>query len=176
VIRAAVRGTALAAVIAVVCACSLLGGRPSSEQMTVQVARLTLVLPLLEELRVSEFERGRCQVLVYGRGAFVGDGETCITGAAPFDGIAPFDDVAAADHARIAAALNATGVPTDRIELAPGRSGDRETVRFILTTTSVRDAWAYVYDPGDSQSKAATRGAEYLRIDRDWSFVVSPDS
>ena len=87
-----VAAIAAAALVAVACG----GGPAPLDQRPAEVARLEGVVPIVEELRVTDFENSaRCRNLAYVRGAF-GDLEEA--GCEREDTV-PFDAPAQADHA-----------------------------------------------------------------------------
>lgn len=152
--------------------CGLVAGRPTPEQMAVHVARLEIILPGLEGLRVSEFEFGGCLAIAYGRGWFASAAEGCER-----PGFAPFDAIARADAARLEEAFSALAVPTTGLRLGTyDRDGRLVLARFALDDLSLTEGWEYLYDPGDSVPKVnVTGGTEFLRIDRAWWLVISRD-
>jgi hypothetical protein len=142
--------------------------------MAAEVARLAEVVPIVEELRVADFENSaRCRNLGYARGAFGHlDEEGCER-----DGTSAFDAVSLADHVRLAKAIDASGVATDRILNATYDMDDNlETAWFVLEDASFSDFWEYLYDPAGVVPKRNEPGRrEFTRIDADWWFVRSPD-
>jgi hypothetical protein len=172
-IRPHPRTIALAAVAAwLVVACT--SGQPPITRMAAEVARLGAAVSIVEELRVTDFEDSPyCRNLGYARGAF---GHLEQDGCER-EGTGPFDAVALADHARLAQAIEASGVATDRIRAATdGPDGDLEAAYFVLDAPSVLDSWEYLYDPAGVVDTTDVPGSrDFTRIDDDWWFVGSPD-
>jgi hypothetical protein len=159
---------------AVLVAACVGGGPPQPDQMPADVARLEAVLPLLEELRVTDFEDSPyCLNLGYGRGAF---GHLAQDGCARA-GTVEFDAAALGDHARVAEAIDASGVTTDRLRTATYTpDGDLETAWFALTDASIDDNRDYLYDPSGVEPKVDVPDAlRFTRIDGAWWFVWSRD-
>jgi hypothetical protein len=142
--------------------------------MAADVRQIDDIVPLVEELRVTDFEASeRCSNLAYQRGAF---GHLEQDGCER-DRTEAFDAIALADHTRLAQAIEATGVATERILSATySVAGDLETAWFVLDDPSFPDFWEYLYDPSGLVPKPAVRGQrDFTRIDDDWWFVLSPD-
>jgi hypothetical protein len=162
---------AAAGLLVVACGSGLI--RPSHQRMAMDVLRLADVLPLVEELRVTDFENNaRCRIVAYARGSF-GDGDD----GCERDGTVAFDAVALADHRRLSRAVEASGVAFDRILVATHRPGiGLETAYFVLNDAPFLDYWEYLYDPTGVVPKRDDPGRrEFTRIDDDWWFVWSPD-
>ncbi len=127
------------------------GGLPQPNQMAADAGRLDALVPLLEELEVTGFEASPyCLNLEYARGAFghLGQDGCARTGTVEFD--AP----ALADHTRLAAAIDATGVATDRLRVATyAADGDLQTAWFALAEASISDNGDYLYDPTGAEPK-----------------------
>jgi len=142
--------------------------------MAADVSRLGEVVAIVEELRVTDFENSEhCMNLGYARGAFgFLDEEGCER-----DGTGQFDAVALADHGRLATAIDASGVATDRILVATfDGDGNLETAWFVLGNATFPDFWECLYDPTDVVAKQDVPGErDFTRIDDDWWFVWSPD-
>lgn len=150
------------------------GGLPPANQMAADVGRLDAVLPILEELRVTDFEASPfCRNLAYARGVYA---DLAQDGCAR-DGSIQFDEVAANDHARLVTAIDATTVATDRIRVATyAPDGDLETAWFALTEASITDNGDYLYDPTGVEPKVDVPDLQtFTRIDGDWWFVWSLD-
>lgn len=150
------------------------GGLPPPNQMAADVGRLDAVLPILEELRVTDFEASPfCRNLAYARGVFA---DLAQDGCAR-DGAIGFDEVASNDQARVAAAIDATAVMTDRIRVATyAPDGDLETAWFALTDASITDNGDYLYDPTNVEPKVDVADLQtFTRINGDWWFVWSLD-
>ena len=162
----------VAVVMALAVACA--GGPPQPDRMATDVAQLDSVIPIVAELRATDFEDSEhCQNLGYARGAF---GDLAQEGCER-DGTGQFDAVALADHARLAQAIEASGVPVDRMLVATyDADGAIETARFEIEGRPLLDFWEYLYDPGDVEAKQDVPGQRaYTRINDDWWFVLSPD-
>ena len=161
---------ALAALV--VAACSSAPVLPG--EMAADVGRLQTVVPIVEELRVSDFENSPyCRNLGYARGVF---GDLAQDGCAR-DGTQPFDAVAVADHARVAEAITATDVPATRIRTVTfDADGGLRTAWFVLQDGSITEDQAYLYDPANTVAKVNADGGEaFTRLDDAWWFVRSPD-
>jgi hypothetical protein len=147
---------------------------PPVARMADEVTRLDAVIPIIAELRVTDYERSRdCRTLGYARGAFGDAGEeSCAR-----DGTRQFDAVALADHARLAGAIQAAGVATDRILTATYEpDGDLETARFRLDGAPFLQFWEYLYDPTDVVPKEDVPGrVHFTQLGDGWWFVWSPD-
>jgi len=160
------------AVTLVLIACA--GGPPAPDRMATDVERLDAVIPVIAELRATDFEDSeQCRNLGYARGAF---GDLAEEGCER-DGTGQFDAVALADHARLAKAIDASGVAIDRMLVATyDVDGDIETARFEIEGRPLLDFWEYLYDPKDVEAKQDVPGQRaYTRINDDWWFVLSPD-
>ncbi len=152
------------------------GGDPAPPpgQMAADVARLDEVVAIVQELQVTDFEQSAwCTNLAYERGTF---GMLEQDGCAR-DGTGPFDAVALADHARLAQAIEASGVEADRIRLATyDGDGDLETAWFALHDANIQDNWEYLLDPNGVELKQDVPGqVDFTQIDGDWWFVRSFD-
>jgi hypothetical protein len=165
------RAFALAALVLAVAACA--DQRPTPQQMAADVARLDAVVPVLEDLRVTDFEDSAfCRNLAYARGAF---GNLAQEGCER-EGTGQFDEAALADHARVALAIAATGVTTDRMQdVTYDAEGSLETARIRLVEASVTENWEYLYDPTGVVPKQNVDGQAFSRIAPDWWFVSSRD-
>ncbi len=163
------------ALIAALAAAACAGGDlPQPNQMAADAGRLDALVPLLEELQVTDFEASPyCLNLGYARGAF---GHLGQDGCAR-TGTIEFDAVALADHTRLAAALDATGVTTDRLRTATyAADGDLQTAWFALTDASTSDNGDYLYDPTGAEPKQDVPDEQtFTRIDDAWWFVWSRD-
>ena len=153
-----------------------LGGpsRPSPDRMAADVARLDDIIPIVAELRVTDFEDSPyCQNLGYARGAF---GSLEQDGCAR-EGTIDFDAVALADHARLAQAIETRTVPTSRIrDVSYAADDDVEAAWFTLDDASVVDDYAYLYDPAGAVPKVDQPGRlEFTQVAEDWWFVLSFD-
>jgi hypothetical protein len=142
--------------------------------MADEVARLDAVIPVMAELQVTDYEGSEhCRNLGYARGAF-GDvaNESCRRG-----GTHQFDALALADHGRLAGAIQAAGVATDRILTATYEpDGDLETARFRLDGAPFLQFWEYLYDPTDIVPKRDVPGrVDFTPLGDGWWFVWSPD-
>jgi hypothetical protein len=169
-VRSLAVGTALALLVL---ACSG-DPRPPLGRMSDEVARLHAVIPIMAELRVTDYESSdQCRNLGYARGAFGDAGqESCAR-----DGTREFDAVAMADHARLAGAIQAAGVGTDRILTATYEpDGDLETARFRLDGAPFLHFWEYLYDPTGVVPKRNVPGrVDFTQLGDGWWFVWSPD-
>jgi hypothetical protein len=142
--------------------------------MAADVGRLESVVPLVEELRASDFENSPyCRNLGYARGVF---GDLAQDGCAR-DGTQPFDAIAVADHARVAEAITTADVPATRIRTATfDPHGGLQTAWFVLQDGSITEDQAYLYDPANTVPKVNAEGGEqFTRLDDAWWFVRSPD-
>jgi hypothetical protein len=151
------------------------GGLPQQPgKLAADAAALDAVVPLLEELRVTDFEASPyCRNIAYLRGAFGHlDQDGCLRA-----GTVEFDEVALADHERLAAAIEASGVTTDRLrEATYAPDGELETAWFMLTEASIEENGDYLYDPSGSEPKRDVPGEQtFTRIDDAWWFVWSRD-
>ena len=163
---------ALLAATTLVVACG--GAPPAPDRLAAEVGRLDAVLSIVEELRATDFEdSAQCRNLGYARGAF---GDLAQDGCERA-GTEQFDAVALADHARLAEAIEASGVSTDRMLVATyDADGELETARFHLEGAPFLDYWEYLYDPGAVEVKLDVPDQrDYTRINDDWWFVLSPD-
>jgi hypothetical protein len=161
---------AAAGLMAVAC-----GSDPAPlERMAAQVARLDEVVPIVEELRATDFENSaHCRNLAYARGAFgFLEEDGCER-----DDTVQFDPVALADHARLAGAIEASGVATDRILVATyDADGDLETAWFRLSDAQLPTTGSISTTRPDVEPKRDVPGRrDFTRIDDDWWFVWSPD-
>ena len=147
--------------------------QPSPQQMAAEVARLDALVPVLENLRVTDFENSVfCRNLAYARGAF---GNLAEDGCER-EGTGQFDEAALADHARVAQAIAATGVTTDRMQdVTYDAEGSLETARIRLVEASVAENWEYLYDPTGVAPKQNSDSQTFTRIASDWWFVSSVD-
>lgn len=153
---------------AVVTAC----GAPEPAQRPAEdVARLEAVIPVLEDLGAADFEDSPyCRALGYRRGQFgILDEAGCER-----PGTVAFDEVAAADHARIAGAMEGSGVQVLRVRSTFGPDGTLETATFMLLDSSVERDWAYLFDPRNVVAKA-DGAAEYTQLGGAWWLVASRD-
>jgi hypothetical protein len=145
---------------------------PPPDQMAADVARLQAVVPLAEELRVTDFENlPYCRRVDYARGTFVVHAE---------DGCEltrPIDPVALADHSRLAEAIASTGVSIFRIRTVTyDPAGALESAWFAITDASVQDDWAYLYDRTGTVPKVDQPGRiDFTAIADGWWFVWSLD-
>jgi hypothetical protein len=142
--------------------------------MTVEVARLDAVLPIVEELQLTDFEDSPyCRNLGYARGAFGDLGQD----GCERQGTVQFDAVATEDHARLAEAIVAAEVAATRIPTATyDADGKLLTAWFVLQDDSVSEDWAYLYDPTRVESTEDVPGRQdFTRIVDDWWFVRSYD-
>ncbi len=89
----------------------------------------------------------------------------------------PFDAAALADHARLAQAIEASGIAAGRIRDATYTpDGDLEAAWFILDDASVVDDYAYLYDPAGAVPKVdEPERLDFTQIAEDWWFVLSFD-
>lgn len=79
-------------------------------------------------------------------------------------------------HARVAEAIDASGVATSRIRLTTYADGVLTSAWFQIDDASVTDDWHDLYDPTGVVPKVNDPGrTEYVRIDEDWWFVRSFD-
>ena len=142
--------------------------------MSADVARLDAVVPIVEELRVTDFEdSAHCRNLGYARGAFGKlDEDGCER-----EGTRQFDGAAIADHARLAEAIAASGVAATRILTATyDADGELETAWFALEDGSITEDWTYLYDPtGVEPTQDVPGRQDFTQIDEDWWFVRSYD-
>ena len=137
------------------------------------MAELDAVVPVIEELGVTDFEASPyCRNLAYARGTF---GDLAQDGCER-TGTVQFDDQALADHARLAEAVAASAVSTDRIrDVRFDADGALMTAWFRLQDDSVEEDWAYLYDPAGIQAAADDPDSDFTRIDAGWWFVRSRD-
>jgi hypothetical protein len=151
------------------------GGLPQRpSKLAADVAALDAVVPLLEELRVTDFEASPyCLNLAYVRGAF---GHLAQDGCQRA-GTVEFDALALDDHARLAAAIEASGIATDRLRVATyAPDGALETAWFMLTDASIEENGEYLYDPTDAEPKQdVPNELTFTRINDAWWFVWSRD-
>jgi hypothetical protein len=151
------------------------GGLPQQpSKLAADVAALDAVVPLLEELRVTDFEASPyCRNLAYRRGAF---GHLAQDGCQRA-GTVEFDEVALADHGRLAEAIEASGVTTGRLrEATYTPDGDLETAWFMLNDASIDENGDYLYDPTGAEPKDDVPGEQtFTRINDAWWFVWSRD-
>lgn len=149
-------------------------GPPPINEMAGDVGRLEAVLPLVEELRATDFEDSPyCQNLAYARGSF---GDMTQDGCAR-TGTGAFDAVAREDHARLAAALDAAVEAADWIRTATYTAdGDLATAWFALTDASITENGDYLYDPTGAEPKQDIPDRQtFTRINDAWWFVWSFD-
>jgi hypothetical protein len=150
------------------------GGPPAPEQMAAEVTGLGAVVPILEELQVTDFEASPfCRNLAYARGTF---GDLSQDGCAR-DGSVDFDAAARDDHERLARAVEGSAGAADRIRLLTyDAEGRLSSAWFVLTEASTTEDLAYLYDPsGEVAAQGASEQQAFTRIDGDWWFVRSYD-
>jgi hypothetical protein len=161
---------AVAAALLVACG----GAGPAPAQMAADVTRLQAILPVVGELRVADFEHGaHCSNLVYARGSFGHlEQEGCER-----EGTRAFDADALADHARLAEAIVATGVPVRRILATTfDADGRLETAWFVHAGARFPDTWEYLYDPHRTVPKRDEAGVrEFTHVADAWWFVRTAD-
>jgi hypothetical protein len=147
------------------------GGPPDPQAMGIAAASLDRVLPLVEDLQLTDAELGPpCPSLSYPRGTFRQSHEDC----GP-EGSMDFDAIAVADHARLVEAIEASGVDVERITLATYHpDGTLESAWFRLQDSSIEDDFLYLYDPTGSVPKVDGRD-DFTAIDGQWWFVTSFD-
>jgi hypothetical protein len=147
---------------------------PPQGRRAAEVARLAAAIPLIEELRVTDFENSAwCRNLGYERGAFGFPDEV----GCDRDGTVPFDPAALVDHGRLAAAITASGVATDRLlTLTYDDEGSLEQAWFALDSGSVLESWHYVYDRAGTLERPDIAGLrEFARVGDSWWFVHAAD-
>jgi hypothetical protein len=168
------RIVAVLATVAAVAACLPAASAPGPRQMALEAERIQRIMPLLDELGVTQFtNEDGCAWLIYARGGFYEGGDSCQPG-----GARPFDALARADHARIVDALASNGAPTRRINGGRlGPDGRLLMARFVHSAHPFPDYWEYLYDPDDLEPKVegGPMEVEYTRIDGDWWFQSSLD-
>ena len=154
------------------------GDLPSQAEMAEQIQRLqTTVLPVVEDLQVEYFmDDPGCANLTYPRGDFiVGDPEHCggSTGSP-----SSFDDVVRADHARVRAALAASGTPVQRVGGRFSSDGRLLDAWFMSTHGApFATSWSLEYDLAGTRSPGP-RGMVTLTPvvgQDDWWFVCCAD-
>ena len=153
------------------------GWLPSDAQKAQYVADLEAgVLPLVGDLQVEYFmDEHDCATFTYLRGDFI-DGDPRHCGGST-DDPAPFDDRTRVDHARVAAALEASGTPIERTG-ATFRAGDLRSAWFLSHDGApFATAWELIYDPDDVHPKLATDQVTFTPVpDRDgWWFACCSD-
>ena len=173
--RTLARAIALALGLAGALMLAACGSRPPTpDQMTADAAALQGVVPVMEALRITDFEESPwCRNLGYERGAF---GDLTQDGCER-DGTVAFDAAALDDHRRVSDAIAASGVPIDRILAATyDADGRLETAWFHHAGDELPDRWEYLYDPTGVVPKAAEVGRrELTRAGDAWWFVWSED-
>lgn len=132
------------------------GWLPSDEQKAQYIADLEAhVLPVVGDLQVEYFmDEHDCATLTYGRGDFIDrDPQDC---GGSTDDPAPFDDTTRVDHARVAAALEASDTPIERTG-ATFQAGALRSAWFLSHHGApFAAAWELIYDPNDMHPKAAS--------------------
>lgn len=167
------RSIAIAASALVLASCSLVAPSPSLERAKEDAFELAQVLPSFSAWRVTDFERGRCRVVVYMSGSFAGPDEACKR----FDSVAIELDQESIDlHDRLSGALGSLNVQVDRMSATYDDIGRLRTAHFVVVGSQLGDTWEYVYDPDRIEPKRVpdTR-VEFLQVNDDWWLVVYPD-
>ena len=145
--------------------------QPDQDRMTRDVASLHKVLPTLEQLQVEEFRnQDWCRNLAYSGGRF---SNTLQTTCNLFDGSpVDFTSKANADFARIADALNSSGVWIHLVWQVQYDAAGRATYAEFDLNPAPWDShrWSYVYDPGGPLPADMVNEESYTRIDSDWYF------
>jgi hypothetical protein len=149
--------------------------QPSPERMAEEVANLeSHVLPVLEHLRPTWYEKSACDILTYPRGTFSDDGQC---GGRP--GEQPFDDVARGDLDRILDAVKKSRVPTDELmDATYAADGTVETAGFLRAGGGIEWNFAYLYSPGERPREwTSPLGPVTLTPigDTGWWFEKSPN-
>lgn len=153
------------------------GWLPSDGQRAQYVASLeSSVLPVLGDLQVEYFmDEHECATLTYGRGDFIdGDPRDC---GGSTDDPAPFDDTARVDHARVAAALDASDTPIERTG-ASFRARSLRSAWFLSHHGApFATAWELLYDPNDIHQKTPSDQVTYTPVPGhdDWWFACCSD-
>jgi hypothetical protein len=143
--------------------------QPGAARKSRDVAALAEVLPVLDELRVTNWrDQDWCTDFAYRRGRFLrsDDPDNCN----PFgDVAAPFTDAATADFEAVRSAVRASGVSVREIyrpAAVPGQTG------FDLIAGSF-DRFSYVHEPGfelpdnlENEWVATPRSRLVLRLGR----------
>ena len=153
------------------------GDLPSDAEKAGYVASLeTSVQPVVEDLQVAYFmNETDCANLTYPDGDFIdGDPEHC---GGSTDEPAPFDDVVRADHARVAAALEQSRTPIERVG-GKFTAGDLRYAVFTSTDGApFATSWELLYDPGDLLPKTATDLVTFTPVPGEdgWWFACCAD-
>ena len=119
-------------------------------RVTRGIHRLEQAFPVFEELRLRGVrDQDWCKFLDYPNGAFTNDAEASTCNF--FDGPPkPFDDAARADFARVADALQKTGVKTYLVWwIEYDDAGRIQSAEFDLSAGG-SGRWSYIYDRGNS--------------------------
>ena len=141
--------------------------QPDADRRALDSTALAAVLPLIDELRVSEWrDDDWCRDLVYNGGHFMTSDQP--DNCNPVDGPAkPFNTAAQAAFDRVAAALHDANVPVREIYRPPIDPGSTD---FGLRAGSF-DSFSYVHDPGYPPQENVDNEWVATPIDRDWYFV-----
>ena len=129
-------------------------------------------MPIVEELRVTDFEDSPyCRNLAYARGAFGDLGQE----GCQRDGTRQFDAAALADHARLAEAMTASTVATNRIRTTFDADGVLETAWFALVVLHERRLVLRLRPDRRPAQEESSGREEFTRIGDDWWCVRSFD-
>lgn len=164
-------GRGLAAVAALAWLLAGCAIRPNLDQAKADVAKLAQVLPQFANLQVTDFERNRCQIVAYVRGAFAGADQSCTRLESQ-----PFDEQGVEDYGALVAALEAVDVAVDRMFATYAADGRLVVAHFVHREESIVENWEYVYDPDRVEPKRVPNtSVEFLQLNDSWWFVVTPD-
>jgi hypothetical protein len=158
---------AFLAVVAFLFAGCIHATEPNADRKARDVAALAAVLPLIDELGVSEWrDDDWCRDFVYDRGHFMTSDEPddCNPMGGPPE---PFNANAQADFDRVAAAFRDAHVPIREIYRPPVDPG---TTDFDLRAGSF-DGFSYVHDPGYPPQENIENEWVATPIDANWYFV-----
>jgi hypothetical protein len=146
-------------------------GEPDPARQARDTQALRAVLPVLEELRVTDYSNvDGCQSISSSTGEWSNPPEGCYYYGPPPASFAPEDREA---FDRVKGALDGSGVWVDSLSSVKIDTGGKlRSVQFNLSSGPFSETISsYVYDPGYSLPESSPYGATYRAIDSDWYFV-----